>query len=387
MTRPARERSIAAAIAALALVISAGAAVGIAFAAGAFSSGSSSKPASAAAPACLPASTTVSAKLPGVPVDVSPAPNTGAANPQTQISFLGVPPAEIREVSVTGQQSGRHAGTLHAYSQGDGASFVPASPFEPGEQVDVTRSSRRTAAPRRSPSPSTSTRRTRRRTSAEFPNPAAPPGEYQSFHTLPGVKAPLTDRDRRRPRSGGGRHPHDQRPRARRIRPPRSTRRRVGWSGSTSSRAATNAENLSVQSYEGRRDLTLLAGRVLSLGFGEGEDLVMTRITSRSRRVAGGNGLHADLHDFQIAPHDVAYITAYNPIRCDLASAEGASDGAIVDTAIQEIDMKHRARALGMAQPRPRRPPKTRSPPPPATRRRGTGSTSTRSTRSRTGTC
>ena len=51
--------------------------------------------------------------------------------------------------------------------------------------------------------------------------------------------------------------------------------------------------------------------------------------------VTGGNGLQADLHDFQIAPHDVAYITAYNPIRCDLASVGGPRNGAILDTAVQ----------------------------------------------------
>ena len=56
--------------------------------------------------------------------------------------------------------------------------------------------------------------------------------------------------------------------------------------------------------------------------------------------MAGGNGLKADLHEFQIAPGDVAYITAYNPIRCDLGAVKGAADGAIVDTAIQEIDMR-----------------------------------------------
>jgi hypothetical protein len=57
-------------------------------------------------------------------------------------------------------------------------------------------------------------------------------------------------------------------------------------------------------------------------------------------RVAGGNGLRADLHDFQILPHDIAYITAFNPIRCNLSQAGGARDGAIIYTAIQEIDMK-----------------------------------------------
>ena len=79
---------------------------------------------------------------------------------------------------------------------------------------------------------------------------------------------------------------------------------------------------------------------MLSLGFGQGEDIVMNSRYQTVARITGGNGLQADLHDFQIAPHDVAYITAYNPIRCDLTPSKGRADGAIVDTAIQEIDMK-----------------------------------------------
>jgi len=79
---------------------------------------------------------------------------------------------------------------------------------------------------------------------------------------------------------------------------------------------------------------------VLSLGFGQGEDLVMNSHYQTIARVRGGNGLRADLHDFQIAPHDIAYVTAFNPIRCDLSPVKGASHGAIIDTAIQEIDMK-----------------------------------------------
>ncbi len=63
---------------------------------------------------------------------------------------------------------------------------------------------------------------------------------------------------------------------------------------------------------------------MLSLGFGQGEDIVMNSNYQTVARVRGGNGLRADLHDFQIAPHDVAYITAFNPIRCDLSSVKGA---------------------------------------------------------------
>ena len=40
-------------------------------------------------------------------------------------------------ISVTGTRSGVHAGRLAAYSQGDGASFLPAKPFSEGERVSV----------------------------------------------------------------------------------------------------------------------------------------------------------------------------------------------------------------------------------------------------------
>ena len=100
------------------------------------------------------------------------------------------------------------------------------------------------------------------------------------------------------------------------------------------------AENLSEQAYEGQRDLTWWRGRVLALGFGQGEDLVMNSGYQTVARVKGGNGLRADLHEFQLAPDGVAYITAYNPIRCNLASAGGPAGGTIVNTAIQAVDIK-----------------------------------------------
>ena len=90
----------------------------------------------AAAPACVPAAVNNhSARLAGTSVDVSPTPGTDTADPHTQISFLGVPAAQIQVSSVVGRRSGTHSGTLRAYSQGDGASFVPAAPFDAGEQV------------------------------------------------------------------------------------------------------------------------------------------------------------------------------------------------------------------------------------------------------------
>ncbi|MGD1057979.1 MAG: hypothetical protein ABR992_11275, partial [Solirubrobacteraceae bacterium] len=88
-------------------------------------------------PSCLPATIEHSATLPGADVDVSPEPGTDTANPDTQISFLGTSAADIQAVSVTGSESGNHAGHVYAYSQGDGGSFVPDKPFVRGERVAV----------------------------------------------------------------------------------------------------------------------------------------------------------------------------------------------------------------------------------------------------------
>ena len=71
--------------------------------------------------------------------------------------------------------------------------------------------------------------------------------------------------------------------------------------------------------------------------------------------VTGGNGLQADLHEFQIAPHDVAYITAFNPIRCDLKPARRPRQRRDHRRGDRGDRHEDRPRALGVAQPRPRR--------------------------------
>ena len=64
-----------------------------------------------------------------------------------------------------------------------------------------------------------------------------------------------------------------------------------------------NAQDLNVQSYEGQSDLTWWQGRVLSLGFGQGEDIVMDpNYQTVATREARATACEADLHDFQLAP-------------------------------------------------------------------------------------
>jgi hypothetical protein len=294
---------------------------------------------SASSPSCLPATIEHSASLPGTDVDVSPEPGADTANPDTQISFLGTDVSDIQEVSVIGSASGSHAGRVYGYSQGGGGSFVPDKPFVRGERVAVQALLGAGKAAKRvafefhvdTPYPTAD--------AAEFPNPQAAPADYQSFDTLPGVQAPILnvtvpDHD---PAAGdvlttNGPGPGQYGPLI------YSPEGQLVWFEELPS--GETAEDLNEQTYEGQRDLTWWKGRVLSLGFGQGEDIVMSSRYQAVARVRGGNGLKADLHDFQLAAHDIAYITAFNPIRCDLSAVKGARDGTITDTAVQEIDMK-----------------------------------------------
>jgi hypothetical protein len=300
--------------------------------------GSGSSTSSAAAPACLPTTLEHTATLPGTAVDVSPEPGTDTANPHTQISFLGVPAAQIHSVSVRGADSGAHSGSLRAYSQGDGASFAPAVPFKAGERVSVhaqigAGAGRPITFGFRVDTPYSTAK------TPEFPNPEGAPADSQSFYTMPGVKAPVltvtsADRD---PAAGdilttNGPGPGQYGPL---VYTPQG---RLVWFDRLG--AGQVAENLNEQTYEGQRVLTWWKGRVLSLGFGQGEDIVMSSSYKQLATVPGGNGLKADLHEFQILPGGIVYTTAFNPIRCDLKSAGGPADGTITDTAIQQIDMR-----------------------------------------------
>jgi len=300
---------------------------------------SSGKGAVALSPACLPATLDHSAALGATGVDVSPAPDTDTANPHTQVSFLGVPADEIREVAVVGAHSGRHPGHVRGYSQGDGASFAPDSPFAVGERVSVRAVI--VAHGRTTPvsfgfrvdTPYSTANTT------DFANLPAAPADYRSFYTLAGAHPPVMtvttpDRD---PAAGdvfttNGPGPGQYGPL---IYTPQG---RVVWFQRLPQGEA--AENLNVQTDEGRRYLTWWRGHVLSLGFGQGEDVVMDSRYRTVARYAGGNGLPADLHDFRLTGRGIAYTTAYNPIRCDLSQVGGSPSGAIVDNAIQQVDMR-----------------------------------------------
>jgi hypothetical protein len=118
----------------------------------------------------------------------------------------------------------------------------------------------------------------------------------------------------------------------------------IGEDGSTAwfepLRVGTAAANLQVQAFEGSPVLTWWQGNISVHGFGLGEDVIDDSSYKQVGRVRAGNGYRADLHDFRLAPHGTALITAYSPIHCNLAAVGGPSEGAVVDGVMQEIDVR-----------------------------------------------
>ena len=291
------------------------------------------------APRCVPSALNRSDVLPGTSIEASPLPDSLVANPRTQISLLGVPSNELANVTVSGSRSGSHPGRLEAYSQGDGASFVPNTPFTEGERVTVTGDVISGGHATRwrfgftvdEPDPIP--------TGGPGHPPAGTKGDVQHFVSRPDLTPPTiwvtTDSPEAAPGyimtapySGPGQHGpmiFD------------STGQLVWFDPLPANAWATN---LQVQQYEGKPVLTFWQGYIPPEGFGEGEEIIVNSAYQVVDRVQAGNGLMADLHDFEIEPDDTALLTVFNPIHCDLSAYGGPSDMAVTDGVFQQIDLK-----------------------------------------------
>jgi hypothetical protein len=291
-----------------------------------------------AAGRCTPTTLNRSAVLPGTTLSVSPLPGSYDASPHTQISLEGAPQDAISSVSVKGSQSGSHAGRLHGYSQGDGASYVLARPFRSGETVTVrgkvkvgTREQRFAfkfvvATPDNLPYV------------APTPPSGRDPHETQHYVSRPDLEPPaiaVTTRSQQpsgedifaAPYSGPGRSGpmiFDE-------------AGDLVWFDPLPPNL--DSANLQVQQYNGRPVLTWWQGYIPPQGFGQGEEVIDNSSYEQVARVHAGNGYKADLHDFHITARNTAVMTVFNPIDCNLSSVGGPSGGAVTDSVFQEIDL------------------------------------------------
>jgi hypothetical protein len=100
------------------------------------------------------------------------------------------------------------------------------------------------------------------------------------------------------------------------------------------------ASNLSLQSYEGKPALAWWQGVVTSTGSTEsGEDVVVNQHYRTVARVRGKDGWKLTLHAIEISGEDV-WVTANKNIAKNLSSYGGAYNGAMIDSAVQEYNLK-----------------------------------------------
>jgi hypothetical protein len=273
------------------------------------------------------------------PVAVSPEPGTPDASPSTQISFLGTGATHVSDVHVVGSRSGVHAGVLRAYSTGTGESFLPAHPFIAGERVTVTAQVSTGGATATARSSFTIAHQAPV-SQTEFPINPGDPHAVQHYATAPSL-TPSTVSITTRALPGAAPGDLLLAPYQGDGSPGPMIAEQDGslvWFHPLP--AGEQATSLKVQQYDGKPVLTWWQGRILEVGFGQGEDVIYNTSYQRVGSVHAGNGYHADLHEFRLEPEGTAWIDMFDPIEANLSRYHGLSNGTITDSVIQEIDVK-----------------------------------------------
>jgi hypothetical protein len=240
-----------------------------------------------------------SALLPGTTVAVSPLPGSYDAPSRTQISMLGAPASAFSRIRVSGSRSGNHDGRLRAFSQGDGASFVPSHPFLAGESVTVRGRVRSGSGERSFVLRFVVAEQDTHLYTAQA-HVASNENQIQHFHSRPELQPPslvvsatssqTTPGDIfAAPYSGPG-------PAGPMIFDESGN---LVWFNPLRSGASAN---LQVQQLGGKPVLTWWQGRITTQGFGQGEEMIYDTSYRQIGRVHAANGLKADLHDFHITP-------------------------------------------------------------------------------------
>lgn len=272
-----------------------------------------------------------------VGVSVSPVPGDLVASPQTQISFRGLPISRLGKIVVTGSRSGTHTGLLMADSDGRGGSFLPSKPFVPGEEVTVRTSLRVSDA-------HDGTWRFRVAEPAG-PIPDAPllpaarvPGDVLTFQSEPNLVPPAVEiTDSSSTAASGDIFLTPQ------YGPVQSGPMIVGPEGDLvwfhPVASGDIAADFRVQSYLGKPVLTWWQGYT-GAGVGVGEDVIDNSSYQQIGVVRAGNGLGADLHEFELTPEGTALITAYYPVYWNASSVGGSTRQVVLDSVVQEIDVK-----------------------------------------------
>jgi hypothetical protein len=277
------------------------------------------------------------------PATVSPLPGTPDASPSTQISFLGGAGTTVANVSVVGSRSGAHPGRLQAYSTGTGESFIPAKPFVAGERVTVhalVGVGTGGGVPNQPVITTFTIAHQASVSQVQFPLNPGDPHAVQHYRSSPAL-TPSTVTLTTPARAGAAGGDLFLAPYQGLGAPGPMIAEQNGalvWFHPLPPHDA--ATNFQVQTYEGKPALTWWQGRIIRVGFGEGEDVIYNSSYQQIATVRAGNGYRADLHEILLTPQGTAWIDAFDPIHMNLSSVHGSAHGILLDSIIEEIDIK-----------------------------------------------
>ena len=276
-------------------------------------------------------------------VDVYPSPGTQFASPHTQLSFRGVAADKLGAISVTGSVTGVHRGRVVADSDGHGASFLPDRPFAQGESVTV-----RTSLPVHLGRLGAYTIKIATQGPPIGPPARSPPlilhgPGLQFFHSRHDLHpATLTASPAHGSTAPGDLFvglfaaPFQVGPGQ--VGPAIfDTNARLIWFHPLP--AGQVALDVKVQQYQGRPVLTWWQGFV-NAGVGVGAGRIFDSFYRQIATVSAGNGYGADPHEFKLTPRGTALLVVENPIVQDLSGIHGASQAVVLDSVVQEIDVK-----------------------------------------------
>jgi Arylsulfotransferase (ASST) len=272
-------------------------------------------------------------------VAVSPEPGTEDASPSSQISFLGGAGTSVSDVHAVGSSSGAHTGVLRAYSTGTGESFIPAHAFAAGEHVSV--SAKVTSAG------ASATVRTSFTVAhqagvdeSEFADRPGDPHAVQHYITAPTLTPSSVHITKQaQPGASAGDfflapYQGDGAPGPMIV----DQHGNLVWFHPLPS--GVSATNFKIQQYQGKPVLTWWQGRIIKIGFGQGEDVLYNTSYQHVATIRAGNGYHADLHEIRLTPEGTAWVDAFDPVSMNLTSAHGVKNGVVTDSVVQEIDVK-----------------------------------------------
>jgi hypothetical protein len=240
---------------------------------------------------------------------------------------------------VTGSTSGAHPGHVQVHPDALGATFVPDSPFTPGERVTVM-----TTLPVRGAANGRYSFGIAR--PAPFPAQpiAAPPApaskqadDLVHFASRPDLTAPRLHVDVAK----GGAAPGDVLLTPTGGDAPSSVlivdaKGQPVW---ISPRPGARAIDLQEQQYRGQPVLTWYEGSVVDPGVGQGRVVIADQSYRPIAHVDALNGYAADLHDVLITPQDTALLLVYNPILVDATSVHGPKRQRVLEPVVQEVDI------------------------------------------------